>query len=580
MSKNVLEEYALKYALINAVKHDGKARIDAVIKMILSEHPEIKRKGLIRDLVEIVKEKVKEVNELTLEEQLKLLRDRFNIKEIVEKPKETRKDLPPLPGVEEALNKYGKIVTRFAPAPTGALHIGHILRAAIVNYLYAKKYNGEFILRIEDTDPRVIKKVYYDWIIEDLKALGIKWDKLVIISDHFERTYEVAEKLISEGKAYVCTCPAEKFREYKSLKVECPCRKLPLEEHLKRWNMMLEGYYSEGEAVVRLKTSMKDPNPVLRDPPLLRIVESIPHPRTGYKYRMYPLYNFACTVMDHDFKVTHIIRAKEHEHNAAVQEAIYRSLGWDIPIAIQYGLIYLKDVKMHKRHIREGLRKGEIKGWDDIRLPTIRALLRRGIHPQAFFRLAIETSITKHDITLSMETLYAINRQIIDPIADRYFYVENPILVKIHNTPKEVVVKAKLHPKKPERGVKVYRFKGETLKVYIAEDDLKLLKQNAIIRLIELFNIKVKSINLEERIVEAEYAGNEILKEIPKIQWVPEGLCFKAFVYKPDGSLGEGLVEYYAQFLKPGQIVQLERYGFAKVERNEGEVIYFIYSHP
>jgi len=573
-----LERIILKHALLNAIRHNGKANSKAVMGKIMAERKDLRR--IAKEIAKKVEEIVKEINTMSLEQQRELLMREFKeeFKALEKKAKRaTREELPPLPNVEEALKKYGVITTRFAPAPTGALHIGQVLRAAMLSYLYAKKYNGRMILRIEDTDPRIVKRVYYDWILEDLSRLGIKWDKLVIMSDRFEKHYEVAEKLIRDGNAYVCTCTAEEFRRYKEAKIPCPDRNLPITEHIRRWEKMLEGYYSEGEAVVRLKTDMTDPNPVLRDPPLLRIVDSVPHPRTGYKYHIYPLYNFGCAVEDHMEKVTHVIRAKEHEHNAAVQSKVYEALKWDMPIMIQYGMVYIEGFKIHKRHIREGLKKGEISGWDDVKLPTIKALLRRGIQPEAIRRLAIEISLTPHDIKLSMETLYAINRQIIDPIANRYFFVKDPIELIVDRAPSPLTVKIRLHPLHPERGFKIYKLKGSPLKILISKEDLSLIAEGKEIRLIGLFNVKIKNLNSDK--IVSEYTGDEIKKGIPKIHWVIPSLSLWARVIKPDGSIDNGLIEYYAQNIKNGEIVQLERYGFVRLERNEGEVLNFIFLH-
>ncbi|MCD6510201.1 MAG: glutamate--tRNA ligase [Thermoprotei archaeon] len=571
-----VRDIVLKHALLNALRHNGKASEKAVLGKVIAEAPHLRK--TIHEVRRIVSEVVKTVNSMSIEEQREVLERTYGreILEVSRKPRGTREGLPPLPGVEEARRKYGTITTRFAPAPTGALHIGQVVRAAMLSYLYAERYDGRMVLRIEDTDPRVIKKAYYQWILDDLRKLGIKWDQLIIVSDRFERHYEIAEKLIEGGLAYVCTCTADKFRKYKEACAECPDRNLSVEEHLRRWNDMLEGGYSEGEAVVRLKVDMSHPNPVLRDPPLLRIIESTPHPLKGFKYRVYPLYNFACAIEDHDSKVTHIIRAKEHEHNAAVQSEICKALGWEMPIAIQYGMVYLEGYKVHKRHIREGLRKGELSGWDDVRLPTIRALLRRGIQAEAIRRLAMELSLTPHDIKLSMETLYALNRKIVDPIANRYYFVEDPVKVVIEGAPLPIDVKIRLHPQHLERGFREYRFLRPPVEVYISRRDLEFFKEGHEVRLIELFNVRVKEVN--EMMIKCTYIGGEVKQGIPKVHWVSEPYLH-AEVMKPDGNVVRGIIEFHAQNIREGEIVQLERYAFARLERNEGEVLKFIYLH-
>jgi len=239
--------------------------------------------------------------------------------------------------------------------------------------------------------------------------------------------------------------------------------------------------------------------------------------------------------------------------------------------------VYIEGFKIHKRHIREGLRKGEISGWDDIRLPTIRALLRRGIQPETIRRLAIEVSLTPHDIKLSMETLYAINRQIIDPKANRYFFVKDPVELIINEAPTPIEIKIRLHPQHPERGFKLYRLKESPMHLMISKDDLNMFAKGKEIRLMGLFNIKVEEVS-EKKIV-ATYSGDEIVKGMPKIQWVHPNMALWTLVSKPDGTVDKGMAEFYAQYIKEGEIVQFERYGFVRLERNEGEVLRFVFLH-
>ena len=588
-----LREIIYKHALINAVTHDGRASAAAVLKKLVMEvkgFKEILRNKDERERVrEIIHEIVSEVNSISIELQKKILAEKYGITlEMIkeEKAKKTREGLPPLPGAD----KVKKVITRFAPAPSGALHIGQIVRAAFISFLYARMYNGKFILRIEDTDPRRIRAVYYDWIINDLKEVGIEWDELVYESDHFEIYYELTEKLFKKGKAYVCLCSSEEFRKYREQKTPCPHRD-SMDDPI-YWEKMLSGEFKEGEAVVRLKTDMSHKNPAVRDPPLLRIIESVPHPRTGYKYRVYPLYNYACAIEDHLSGVTHVIRGKEHETNEAVQREIYKAFGWSPPITIQYGMIKLPEAKIHKRYIRAALREGKITGWDDVTLPTVRALLRRGIHPEAFKRMAIELSVAKSDATLSLETLYSINRQILSSIAKRISFVDNPFTMIISGVIKDVVkISMPWIPEKKEAGAREYVLRTEEkngtrmLSVYIAEQDIPLIKQvlreDRLIRLKEFANVKIEKVDVENRLITADFHSFEVVPGIRKIHWVPGGeLAIQARVLMPDGSIKEGLVEFLAQSLEDGEYVQLERFGFGRVDSNQGELIIFTFAHP
>jgi len=204
-------------------------------------------------------------------------------------------------------------------------------RAIILCYEYAKMYNGLFYLRFEDTDPRLKKSAmqFYDLIREDIVWLRCEWNAEFIQSDRLPLYYEHAEKILRDGNAYVCTCKRKEFREKVMTRQPCPCRSLTPEENLARWKHMLDGTYGEGEAVVRIKTDLDHPNPAVRDWPALRIIdtEKYSHPRVGSKYRVWPLYNFACGVDDHLMGVTYIIRGKEHLTNQTRQEYMYRHFG-------------------------------------------------------------------------------------------------------------------------------------------------------------------------------------------------------------------------------------------------------------
>ena len=440
-------------------------------------------------------------------------------------------------------------------------------------------YDGKFVLRYEDTDPKRIEEKFYDWIAEDLKAVGIQWDELEYESDHFELYLEKATELIENGKAYVDTCTQEEFKEYKITKQNCPHRALSADEQLERWSKMLDGTFGEGEAVVRLKTTMSHKNPVLRDPPLLRINET-PHPRTGTKYRVYPLYNYACTIEDHLSSITHVMRAKEHQHNASIQAKIYNSFGWTPPEAIQFGMVYLPDPwgKIHKREIRQWLKEGKISGWDDIRLPTIRAFLRRGYQPEAFKELAVASGLSKTDIRVGMETLEAFNRKIIDPIANRYFFVEDPVEIIIENVPQTInTAQIPLHPEFPERGNRELKIKLENNRttIYIANNDAKQFTGQDLIRFKDLFNIVIESINDRNL---ATFHSSEVDFELKKkrriIHWLPasEDLV-KTNLLMPDGSVRTGFSELTTKKLKAGDIIQFERVGFGRVDKIERELV-------
>ncbi len=577
-----IEELIEKYALLNAYLHNGKAKPEKVLGKVLGEAPEYREK--VKDVLEKVKIKVEEINRLTIDEQKKMLEKRWP-ELLVGKKAEEEKRLPPLPNVE----KYGKVVTRFSPNPDCVLHLGSA-RAAILSWFYAKKiYNGEFYLRFEDTDPRFKRPSleFYDLIREDLIWLGCKWDKEFIQSDRLEIYYSYAERLIKNGFAYVCTCKPEDFRVKVLAGKPCLCRSLPVEEHLLRWDKMLEGKFDEGDAVVRIKTELNHPNPAIRDWPALRIIDTgkYPHPRVGDKYIVWPLYNFSCGLDDYLLGITHIIRGKEHLTNELRQHYLYKYLGWDYPEAIHYGRLKITNTILSKSKIRLGVEKGIYEGYGDPRLATLIALRRRGFKPEAIVNLMIEVGVKPVDVTISWENLYAINRKLVDKEANRYFFVSNPILLEISrlNLDKEFNIKLHLHPDDPGRGfreLKIRLHNGEA-RLYISKEDLNLLQPGKIIRLMGFVNIKIEEIsenNIVKAIFHSESYDDAKKLKAPLIHYLPTEGNYPAKIIMPNGLKVEGLAEPSIKNVKIGEIIQFERFGFVKVEHINSE-IFALFTH-
>ncbi|NPA77164.1 MAG: glutamate--tRNA ligase [Candidatus Diapherotrites archaeon] len=565
MSEEIYE-LAYKYALKNAVEHGGKASVGAVVGKIFVERPDLKERA--KEIIPIVKRAVGDVNALSPARQKEEM-EKYDYSAL---QRRERKGLPELPNVD----KYGHVATRFPPEPGGYIHLGN-LRSALVSYLYAKKYNGVFILRFEDTNPTKPKIPYYDAIREDLRAVGIKWDKEIIESERIPTYYDYARKLIESGAAYVCTCTPEDMRKHREEKRACPHRSQSVEENLELWDQMLEGAFGEGEAVLRLKIDPAHPNPAMRDPVLFRIVTSVPHPRTGYKYHVYPLYNFACAIED-GLEVTHVLRGKEHQTNGEIQRIIQNAVGLRTPEFIHFGRIHVEDkdasVQMGKRYIRQALRDGIIEGWGDVRVPTVRSLLNRGILPETLWEFFEEIGPKKSDLHVDMEYIYGINRKKLDERAKRFFFVEDPVELVVENAP-AVEARIPYHPDHQEYGERVYRFGEGKHHLYIARRDLPEAGEE--IRLMHLYNVRVKEIGDQ---VIAEYSGDEI-KRTKKIQWVPQigESTIDAEILHPSGERIRGAIEYWAQKLRDGDIIQLERVCFARVKSNQGEKITLYWTH-
>jgi glutamyl-tRNA synthetase len=576
---SALKELIRKAALLNALQHGGKAQAGALIGRIISERQELKTKA--KELSGLISKIVKEVNSLSPEEQKRMVEENWPETLKKEKPSEEEKRLPPLPNAE----KYAQVVTRFSPNPDCVLHLGSA-RAIVLSHEYARLYKGKFILRFEDTDPKVKRPVleFYDRIREDLAWLGCKADEEYIQSDRLQIYYEYAERLLREGNAYVCTCTPDQFRKQSLAKKPCNCRDLPPKEHLERWRRMLNGGYAEGEAVVRVKTDVEHPNPAVRDWPALRIIDPVqyPHPRVGSEYRVWPLYNFSTGLDDHLLGITHIIRGKEHLTNKVRQEYMYAHLGWTYPEAIHYGRLKITGAFLSKSKIVQGVREGLYMGWDDPRLATFAALRKRGITPEAVKKLIVDVGPKTADVTLSWENLYAYNRKNLDPISDRYFFVSEPTLLKVKYVPKIFRAKLPLHPEKPEKGFREHIITPNTegAGFWIAKRDADSVEVGKVIRLMELFNVKIDQRNADS--VEASFAS-EVYEEARKakaklIHWIPQGEDYPCQVVMPDATLNEGVAESACKKLKPDAVIQFERFGFVRVDENDEKLTAY-YAH-
>lgn len=564
-----------KTALLNAVKHEGKAQAGPVIGKILGEKPDLRSR--VKEVSTLVNKIVREVNALSFEEQKRKIEESWP-EALVKEKNEEEKRLPPLPNVD----KYRRVVTRFSPNPDCVLHLGSA-RAIVLCHEYARMYKGKFILRFEDTDPKIKKPVleFYDCIREDLAWFSCKPDEEHIQSDRIPIYYEYAERLLKAGNAYVCTCRSEVFREKTLASKPCDCRNLPIEEHLTRWRRMQQGGYSEGEAVLRVKTELNHPNPAVRDWPAARIIdaERYPHPRVGSKYRVWPLYNLACGVDDHLLGITHIIRGKEHLTNQVRQEYMYKHLGWEYPEAIHYGRLKITGAYLSKSKIVQGIKEGLFEDWDDPRLATFAALRRRGIAPEAIKKMIIDIGPKTQDVVLSWENLYAYNRKIMDPKANRYFFVQNPIELTVRKIPREYKPRLNLHPEYPERGFREYKIKPEgdeqTAVFWVSSKDVDATKKGNMIRLMELFNVRVE--NASSYSAQASYVSDtyeEAKKEKAQlIHWIPVGEDIPCQVVMPDATVSEGIAEKSCRKLKQNTVIQFERFGFARIDKNNFKLI-------
>ena len=556
-----IEDTIRKLALQNAVNFKGKANPKAIAGKILGSHPELR--GDVAGLNETIGGIVADVNAMAPEAQRKELEE--TAPEMLVKEKKVRTyELPDLENAEK-----GKTVMRIAPGPSGPLHIGHT-RVSVLNDEYTKRYGGKLILRFEDTNPEKIDPDAYDTIPEDLDWLGVRIDRSYIQSDRFELYYKVTKQLIEQGHAYVCTCDAEKWRSLKEQKTACPCRDLPVNEQLERYDKLMEGAPGFEDAIAVVKTDIAHPNPAIRDFVALRAVDT-PHPRTGDKYRLYPMMNLSVAVDDHEMGMTHVIRGKDHLNNTLRQKYIFDYFGWKQPEYIHYGLVHIPDTVLKTSLIKESIRKGEYTGWDDVRTGTVRALARRGIRPEAIRRYWVESGIKSVDINFSWDGLYSMNRDIIDPISSRYFFVRDPVRYDIEGA-QEIKGKAPLLPDDPSKGFREYDLKSP-FTVFITEKDSAEFSKDKKIRLKDFCNLDYST--------PAKFAGNDVSGvrggKMKAVQWVSRS-SVPCEVLMTDGSVAKGLVED-AILSEKSDTVQFERFGFVKVEKRTPEKIVCVYTH-
>ncbi|MEW6592668.1 MAG: glutamate--tRNA ligase [Candidatus Hadarchaeota archaeon] len=554
----------LRWALANASEHGGSASAKAVMGKVIAELPGWKSN--VATLSKLVEEVVAEVNSMPAVEQL------FQIKKVgaVEQHKqEQRKGLQELPEVE----RFSRVVTRFAPNPNGPLHLGHA-RAAVLSHDYARKYNGKFILRFEDTNPENVMLEMYELIKMDLRWLGLSWDEEHIQSDRMQLYYDYAEQLLGEGKAYVCTCEPGGFGKLRDAGEACPCREIPADENLVRWEKMMSGDFKEGEAVVRIKTDLAHPNPAVRDWPALRIVDD-DHARVGKKYKVWPLYNFSVSIDDHEMGVTHVLRGKEHEVNEERQRKLYGHLGWEYPVAVQYGRFSIPGSPLSKTQTMKAIKAGELVGHDDVRLATIAALRRRGFLPEALRQLVTEIGLTQVDSVLSWETIFSHNRKLADGVASRYFFVPDPVKLLVAGSPEIKEARLRTHPSRPDAGERILPLKrdGKVLVFHIPASDVAGLRVGDIFRLKDLMNVKLA---FKDGALEADFVSLTVA-DVPKFQWASAG-AVGVEVTHPDGRVEPGLAEPAVTDVQPGTLVQFERYGFARIE-SVGPKVKAIYAH-
>ncbi|MDR3153875.1 MAG: glutamine--tRNA ligase/YqeY domain fusion protein [Deltaproteobacteria bacterium] len=357
-----------------------------------------------------------------------------------------------------ASGRYKGVATRFPPEPNGYLHIGHA-KSICLNFGLARDYGGHTNLRFDDTNPAKEDVEYVDSIQEDVRWLGFSWDdRLYYASDYFERLYECAERLILSGDAFVCDLSPEEMRAYRGTLTEpgkdSPYRGRSAQESLDLFRRMRAGEFPEGSRSLRARIDMASPNINMRDPAVYRIKKA-EHHRTGSKWVIYPMYDYAHCVSDAIEGITHSICTLEFEDHRPLYDWFLEKLAWPQPRPrqIEFARLNLEYTMMSKRRLLQLVKDGRVEGWDDPRLPTVAAIRRRGFTPSSIRLFCERIGVAKKDSWIEIDWLEKAARDDLNPSVRRVMAVLDPVRAVIENLPEgyEERIPAPYFPDEPER---------------------------------------------------------------------------------------------------------------------------------
>lgn len=537
------------YALKNSIEF-GKAEAKSILSKLFQFGL---KKEEIKDVMPLVEKIVEQANSSS---QSQREAEFEPLKHLIKEHVEKAKSLPELKNIKQG------VTTRFPPEPSKYMHFGHAL-SCLINYTYAKKYNGKFLLRFEDCNPEKCSQEYVEANLKDIQDyLEIKSDSIRFVSDDMPILYMNAEKLIELDKAFMCFCDRETMQNLRHEGKECKCRSASMEENQNSWKKFLEGFFAPGTAVLRHKGNMQSNNHVMRDSVLFRSMDAS-HYRHKNKYKVWPMYDFYNPIEDDLMGITHILRSNEFDTRVELHDEIRKLLGLKNQEIVQYGRFNVIGAEMSGREIREKVQSGEYTGWDDPRLGTLLALRRRGISKDVFIETINHIGLSKKQIQIDFAMLASISRKLLDKKVNRYYFVSNPIELKINKMPEVKEVEAKLHPDKPF--IRKIRISNS---IFISNTDYDQLKGKEI-RLMNLFNIKLTE--------KPEFTSMENHPKLQKIQWVSTSLPVKIFM--DDATWLSGLAEQEIANLKIGEVIQFERFGFVKLDKINDGIYEFWFSH-
>ncbi|EOA19732.1 hypothetical protein CARUB_v10003812mg [Capsella rubella] len=400
------------------------------------------------------------------------------------------------PEVDLPEAEIGKVRLRFAPEPSGYLHIGHA-KAALLNKYFAERYQGEVIVRFDDTNPAKESNEFVDNLVKDIGTLGIKYEKVTYTSDYFPELMQMAEKLMREGKAYVDDTPREQMQKERMDGIDSKCRNHSVDENLKLWQEMIAGSERGLQCCVRGKFNMQDLNKAMRDPVYYRC-NPMSHHRIGDKYKIYPTYDFACPFVDSLEGITHALRSSEYHDRNAQYFKVLEDMGMRQVQLYEFSRLNLVFTLLSKRKLLWFVQTGLVDGWDDPRFPTVQGIVRRGLKIEALIQFILEQGASKNLNLMEWDKLWSINKRIIDPVCPRHTAViaEHRVLFTLTDGPDEPFVRMiPKHKKFEGAGEKATTF---TKSIWIEEADASAISVGEEVTLMDWGNAIVKEITKGE----------------------------------------------------------------------------------
>ncbi|GMN23176.1 hypothetical protein TIFTF001_000021 [Ficus carica] len=488
--------------------------------------------------------------------------------------------------------EIGKVRLRFAPEPSGYLHIGHS-KAALLNQYFAERYQGKVIVRFDDTNPAKESNEFVENLLKDIETLGIKYETVTYTSDYFPQLMEMAENLIRQGKAYVDDTPREEMQKERMEGIESKCRNNSVEESLKLWKEMIAGSERGLQCCVRGKLDMQDPNKSLRDPVYYRC-NPIPHHRIGSKYKIYPTYDFACPFVDSLEGITHALRSSEYHDRNAQYYRIQSDMGMRKVHLYEFSRLNMVYTVLSKRKLLWFVQNGRVDGWDDPRFPTVQGIVRRGLKIEALIQFILEQGASKNLNLMEWDKLWTINKKIIDPVCPRHTAVieERRVLLTLTDGPEKPFVRIIPRHKKYEgAGEKATTF---TRRIWLDYADTELIAADEEVTLMDWGNAIIKGIEKDQEGKVTQLTGvlhldGSVKTTKLKLTWLPEidelvNLLLVEFDYlitKKKLEEGEDFLDVLNPItkretaalgdanmrnLKRGEVLQLERKGYFRCD--------------